>query len=291
MESSSDTHLSHNRYIIDIESGAETARLIDQELLFTQALGDHFPEPLDFTHIRRILDIGCGPGAWVNNVAFAFPGIEVVGIDINPTMIRYAKAMAEVQCLENVTFILMDVRQSLAFEDKAFDLVNGRFLASFLDQTCWPSLIAECKRVLTPGGILRFVECEVGISNSLALQRLNVTLYQALRKQKRTFSVDGHTIGITHMLGKFLRDAGVEMIEQHPFLLDASLGAELYAITRKHIEISFLLLKPFLLSAGVIGEGEFDALHRAMIIDMLADDFSCITFGLIAWGKMSDEQK
>ncbi len=271
-----------NRYIIDIESGAETARLVEQDHLLTQAMGGLFPEQLDLAHVKRTLDIGCGPGTWVNNVAFAYPDIEVVGIDSNPTMISYARAMAAVQHLENAVFILMDVRKPLAFEEQSFDLVNGRFLASFLDQTCWSRLIAECKRVLTPGGILRLVECEF---SSLALQRLNGALYQALRKQKRTFSVNGHSIGIAHMLGKLLHDADFEKIEQRPFLLDASLGSDLYSSSRKHAEISFLLLKPYLIGSGIVGEAEFDALHCTMMMDMLQDDFTCISFGLSAWGK------
>ena len=180
-ETSSDADTTSNRYIIDIESGAETARLIEQDLLFTRATGGLFPEQPDLSRVKRILDIGCGPGAWVNNLAFAYPDIEVVGIDSNPTMISYARAMAAVQHLENAVFILMDVRKPLAFDEQSFDLVNGRFLASFLDQTCWSRLIAECKRVLTPGGILRLVECEFSISSSLALQRLNGALYLALR--------------------------------------------------------------------------------------------------------------
>lgn len=289
-DASSDAEVS-NHYLIDIELGAEAARLIEQDYLFTQAMGGLFPEQPDLSPIERILDIGCGPGAWVNNVAFASQDIQVVGIDSNRTMVEFARAIARVQGLENAEFTLMDVRKPLAFEDRSFDLVNGRFVASFLDQACWPHLVAECKRVLTPGGILRLTECEVGISSSLSLQRLSSALYQAMWKQGRTFSVDGHSIGIAHMLGKFLRDAGFEEIEQRPFLLDASLGADLYYCSRKHAEISFLLLKPYLIGAGVMGEAEFDALHRTMILDMLQDDFTCVSFGLTAWGKMPEEPK
>ncbi len=48
----------YNHYVIDIESGAETARLIEQDYLFTQAMGGLFPEQLDLTHVERMLDIG-----------------------------------------------------------------------------------------------------------------------------------------------------------------------------------------------------------------------------------------
>lgn len=290
-DASSDADTTSNRYVINIESGVETVRLIEQDHLLTQAIGGLFPEQPDLSHVERMLDIGCGPGTWVNNVAFAYRDIQVVGIDSNRTMVEYARAMARVQGLDTAEFIVMDVRKPLLFEDQYFGLVNGRFMASFLDQACWPHLIAECKRVLTPGGILRLTECEVGISSSLALQQLSGALYQALQKQRRTFSVDSHSIGIAHMLGKLLHDAGFEKIEQRPFLLDTSLNSDLYASSRKHAEISFLLLKPYLISSGVIGETEFDTLHRAMMMDMLQDDFTCVSFGLIAWGKVPDKPK
>lgn len=228
-----DAARTQNSYIIDIESGAETARLIAQEQLLARALGGLFPEQANLSQIKRMLDMGCGPGAWVNNVAFAYHGIEVVGVDLNPAMVEYARAMALVQRRENASFQVMDVRQPPAFEDQSFDLVNGRFLASFLDQNCWPHLMAECKRVLTVGGILRLTECEISISSSLALQRLHAALYQALYRQRRTFSRDGCSLGIAHMLGKLLRDAGFEQIEQYPFLLDTSLDSDVYASAYK----------------------------------------------------------
>lgn len=282
------TEMTENSYLIDIESGMETARLLAQESLLARALGGLFPEQPDLSQVKRILDLGCGPGAWANEVAFAYPDIEVVGVDLSATMVEYARAMARVQRRENASFQVMDVRQPLAFEDQSFDLVHGRFLASFLAQRDWPHLIAECKRVLTTGGILRLSECEVSISSSLALQRLHAALYQALYRQGRTFSHDGCSIGIAHMLGKFLRDAGFEQIEQYPFLLDCSLGLDMHASACKQTEVSFLLLKPYLITTGVIGEAEFDALHHRMMIEMLHDDFTCLSFGLIVRGKTSD---
>lgn len=78
-----------------------------------------------------------------------------------------------------------------AFADESFDLINARFIVGFQDKASWPVLLAECRRVLTPGGILLLSECERGISNSAALQRLEGWLTRALCEQGRTFSVDG----------------------------------------------------------------------------------------------------
>ena len=52
---------SGNVYISDSESGAEMARLIDQDSLITRGMGGLLPERSnDFTGIHRVLD-GAGP--------------------------------------------------------------------------------------------------------------------------------------------------------------------------------------------------------------------------------------
>src|SRR2546429_7102739 len=91
-------------YILDSESSAEMARLVRQDRLITQGMGGLFPERSDLTGIARVLDIGCGPGGWVIEVAFNHPNVQVVGIDISQIMIQYARIHAELQGLENARF-------------------------------------------------------------------------------------------------------------------------------------------------------------------------------------------
>jgi SAM-dependent methyltransferase len=72
-----------NSYVLDAESGAELARLIDQDILFTKAMGGLFPRDLDLSTIHRVLDVACGPGGWAQEVAFTYPEIQITGIDIS----------------------------------------------------------------------------------------------------------------------------------------------------------------------------------------------------------------
>ncbi|MBV9689977.1 MAG: class I SAM-dependent methyltransferase [Ktedonobacteraceae bacterium] len=98
-----------NVYFNDPESGAEMARLIDQDRLITQCMGGALPEQANgFSGIDRMLDIGCGPGGWLLDIAFEHPEIEVVGIDISRAMTDYARGRAEVQGLSNASFHAMD---------------------------------------------------------------------------------------------------------------------------------------------------------------------------------------
>src|SRR6266478_487898 len=147
-----------NTYFIDIESGAEMARLMNQDRFLTTIMGGVLSEQADLSHVHDILDIACGPGGWVLDVAYAYPQINVVGIDISQGMIEYARAQAKVQLLDNASFINMDALKPLQFLDHSFDLVNTRLICPFMLTTAWPSLLQECMRITRPGGIARLTE-------------------------------------------------------------------------------------------------------------------------------------
>src|SRR5690348_6528461 len=92
-----------NTYVIDAESAAEQARLHDQDTLLTEAMGGPLSEQGEeaLRGVRDVLDVACGPGGWVQRVARDYPHMQVTGIDLSPTMIAYAQAMAGVMRLEN----------------------------------------------------------------------------------------------------------------------------------------------------------------------------------------------
>src|SRR5579859_1692694 len=138
---------SENVYFNDPESGAEMARLIDQDHLITEGMGGLLPERSnDFSGIHRLLDVGCGPGGWALEIAFAHPEIEVIGFDISQAMIDYARARARVRGLDNASFRVMDMQKPLDFSDDSFDLVNGRFV-SFIPTSLIPAFLKECMRI------------------------------------------------------------------------------------------------------------------------------------------------
>ncbi len=197
-----------NRYFNDPESGAEMARLIDQDRLITRGMGGLLPErDGKLAGIRRILDIGCGPGGWALEIAFASPDIEVVGFDISRTMIDYASALARVRKIKNVSFHVMDAQQPLNFPDDAFDLVNARFLA-FLGPSVWPKLMQECKRITKAGGTIRLTESEWAMTNSSSHEQVYGMFYRAMKQVGQSYSPDGRIYDITPMLGGFLRGIG-----------------------------------------------------------------------------------
>ena len=159
-----------NTYILDAESATEMARLSKQDRLITKGMGGLFSERDDIAGRHDILDIACGPGAWVIEVAYSYPHIHVVGGDISRTMITYARTQASVQGLTNADFYVMDVLKRLDFPDNSFDFVNARLMAAFMPIEAWPGFMQECLRITRPAGIIRLSECEMALTNSPAFE-------------------------------------------------------------------------------------------------------------------------
>ena len=178
-----------NVYFNDPENVAEMARLLRQDRLITEGMGGLFPEGLDLSGMRRILDVACGPGGWALEIASKYPQIEVVGVDISRAMIGYARA--QVQGLANASFRVMDIQQPLDFPDDSFDMVNARFI-NFLPAAAWPRLMREFGRITRSGGVVCLTESEWWYyTNSPALESLNAMVIGALKRQGDSFTQSG----------------------------------------------------------------------------------------------------
>jgi SAM-dependent methyltransferase len=277
----------NNTYIIDAESSTELTRLTYQDRLLTKAMGGLFTERADLTGIHTVLDIACGPGDWTLEVAHTYydDKVQVTGIDISQKTIEYARARAQSQGIENVKFRVMDATVPLDFPDEAFDLVNARFIAGFLSASVWPQFLAECMRILRPGGTLRLTEPEWGVSTAPATERLNALCIQAMHLAGKTFTSDGRHIGITLVLDRFLRTAGCVNVQQRAHALNFAYGTEAHGPFVQNAIIAFQLLKPFLLKTKVTTEEEFAHLFQEAQIEMYLPDFADTMYMMTVWGQ------
>jgi ubiquinone/menaquinone biosynthesis C-methylase UbiE len=285
MEKPGESSKSDNVYFNDPESGAEMARLLGQDRLITKGMGGLFSERFDLSGIHRMLDVACGPGGWALEVAFTYPEIEVVGVDISRAMIDYANAQARVQGLTNASFQVMDIQKPLDFPDASFNLVNARFI-NFLPAAAWPKLMQEFKRITQPGGVIRLTESEWWYySNSPALENLNTMIIRALKQQGESFSQSGRFTGVLPMLGRFLLDAGCANVNYRSHVVDYSYGTEAYEGFRHDAAVVFKLFQPFIVRMGVATQEEVSRLYEQMQLEMLRDDFRALMLPLTAWGE------
>ncbi|MFJ9378343.1 class I SAM-dependent methyltransferase [Streptomyces sp. NPDC101455] len=96
---------------------------------------------------RGLLDVACGTGIVTRRLAAARPGLRVTGLDAAPAMARRAAARLPGAVL------LADSRQ-LPLPDGVFDAVTTVWLLHLVDGPAdTRAIIAECARVLRPGGV------------------------------------------------------------------------------------------------------------------------------------------
>src|SRR5579884_158650 len=68
-------------FVQDRHNKQELKRLIIQDQMITISMGGVLPEQTDPTLFRHVLDVGCGTGGWLIEVAKAYPSMPLlVGI-------------------------------------------------------------------------------------------------------------------------------------------------------------------------------------------------------------------
>ena len=283
-------HQKDETYFADTENAAEMARLVRQARTLTRLLGSVFPQEIDITSIYSVLDVACGPGAWVLDVAQAYPHMQITGIDVSDLMINYASSMAAVEERQNVHFRVMNATHPLDFPDSSFDLVNARLIFGFMQPATWPKLLRECYRILRPGGIIVLAEGELPLTTSLAFERMSTLFAQALKKVSQSFSPDGEHIGITPVLSRLVRDAGFQQVQQSVQSFDMSAGTDLHReYFYPNFVSAFKLDQPFLVRAGVTTQENVERIYSQMLEEICANNFGAISYGIIVLGKKPQE--
>jgi ubiquinone/menaquinone biosynthesis C-methylase UbiE len=274
-----------NTYMIDIESAAETTRLIMQDRLLTAQMGGLFPEGLDTELVRDILDLACGPGGWALDTAFHNPECRIIGVDLSQRMIAYAEAQAITQQLTNISFERMDVLQPLAFADQSFDLVNGRLLRGFMSTAAWPQLLRECWRITRPGGLIRITDCEPPLTTSAPFEQLKAWYIHALWKAGHSFSPDGRHGGLVEKLGPLLRDTGYQQITHRASAIDFSTDTAIHRDFFQDFVAFFELLQPFCVEMEETTQEELDRVYATLLNERDAPHFCAVQFFLTVSGR------
>lgn len=105
---------------------------------------------------QRIVDIGCGFGKSTRPLVDAFPGAEVIGIDLSAPNLKLAHNTAE-RLGKPIHFRQADGADT-GLEDASVDVVTGTMVLHEMPMNHVEAVLTEAARILRPGGSIRFLE-------------------------------------------------------------------------------------------------------------------------------------
>ncbi len=271
---------SETTYLVDQENPAELGRLINQEKFMIGVTG-LYPTTLreeEVAQMRRVLDIGCGPGNWCFQMAAKHPHLQIVGLDVSSQMIQYARAGAESRELSNVTFLEGNALQPLPFDDDSVDIVSVRYAGTWIPKELYPQFLQECQRVLKPGGTLNWTESENGTTSSAspATAKCLRWITRALALKGLFFSIEAQ-MTITPDLLRLLKVAGFTLLPLSTYCGDSSKGMVAHTSLIQGLVVLLQLIQSLLSELGISQE-EFDQTIEAMKIEVEDEHFTMLSY-------------
>ncbi|KAI0257290.1 S-adenosyl-L-methionine-dependent methyltransferase [Lactifluus subvellereus] len=132
----------------------ELDRLDKQHEMFKKILGA-YPPPMaevmaDDTpgETKTVLDLGCGSGSWIMDVARDFPHCQAVAVDLVP--------MQSIDMPPNCRSEVDDINIGLQHFYGDFNVVHARLVASGIKD--FSSMIDHVSQCLRPGGLMQLLE-------------------------------------------------------------------------------------------------------------------------------------
>ena len=98
----------------------------------------------------RILDVGCGTGRFLKQLATAVPDARLYGVDLSPYYLRRAHAVAGEDAAE--LSLVAENAEAMPFPDSYFDAVSCVFMFHELPKRARRKVMSEMARVVRPGG-------------------------------------------------------------------------------------------------------------------------------------------
>ena len=310
----------------------QTLQWVQEDLAFQHVLmeemGELLPvsllEECDLSRARSILEIGCGGAEWLRAVARGHPDLQCIGIEQDEALVKAANALAYRDGLPHAAFLAVDLSDitPALFLEMGFDLVQLSFLGRPILTADYPRLAQVSTALCRPGGVVCWTEAELPVTTSAAFERLTTLVCEALQRAGQSFipesmwegaelvaaytgkaevdrsSYQRRHLGITAMLGGWLRDAGCgtrrarpiysiwgideRVIHEAVYAIDVSAGQSAHIGFVAQARRFAHKVKPFLLRTGVTEEPEHTALCDQLETELTSQEFCGQSFLLRA---------
>jgi ubiquinone/menaquinone biosynthesis C-methylase UbiE len=156
----------------------------------------------------RVLDVACGTGRTLHQLARAHPTLRLYGIDLSPAYVRTArKRLSHVdECAVSV-----ENAEEMPFADGAFDALTCVYLFHELPRNARRNVVREMFRVVKPGGVV-VLEDSAQLSESRVIET-------SLREFPREFHEPFYADYLEDDLAGLLAEVGFEVESTEPHLV------------------------------------------------------------------------
>lgn len=153
----------------------------------------------------RLLDVACGTGRTLHQLAVAHPALRLYGIDLSPAYVRLARRrLADVA----EAALAVENAEALPFADGAFDVVTSVYLFHELPRNTRRAVAREMLRVVRPGGL-------VVLEDSAQLAE-SAEIATALRAFPEEFHEPFYADYLEDDLAELLREVGFSVESSEP---------------------------------------------------------------------------
>ena len=270
-----------------------------RRLLLDAAGGSLRRQQMLAQHLPTVLDVACSTGIWAFDTATRYPFLHITGIDRHAPSITYAQRRAEEQGQHQVQFLVQDLRtlDTGPFAPASFDCIHVAFLAPLLLEIDFAVLMQSLLRLCRPGGLLRWTEMELPLTNSLAFEQFIALIYRALDAAGQTFipsdmqrsaaifddwrrsrgvqvtPFERRHLGLTPMMSGWLRHAGCDEVEAFPVPLEVSAGTPAHATFVQQVAVCGHQLAPWLCQHGGTTNEALARLLTQVMEEIQREDF------------------
>ena len=260
------------------ENEAEVARLLLLHRRLTELMGNVLLPLPDLSQVRRVLDVGCGVGAWAYEMAWRHPDMQVVGIDKSAFFIDQAQKHIFGN-LSNVTSMVQDMQhlEGEMFAPGSFDLIHMRFMVGDVTMQGFPPLIRALAQLCRPGGFFAWTEAEFPLTTSPAHERLCALVLHALQMVGRAFT-PGNSLGITLCMSRWLRDSGYRVVQDRAYGIEVSAGTKGHEMFARQAYVFGNQVRPFLLETKATTATEFEEVFTRMQKEVWDESFCGICY-------------
>jgi ubiquinone/menaquinone biosynthesis C-methylase UbiE len=270
-------------FVQDRSNLQEMNRLLVQDRMLTAGMGGVLAEQPDPVRFERVLDVGCGTGGWLIEVAKSYPTISLlVGVDVSERMLDFARAQAESKGVSaRIEFRVMDALRMLEFPTDFFDLVNQRLGWGYLRTWDWPKLLQEFQRVARPGGVIRVTESDMGGSTSPAFTHLLELELKAFHQAGHLFAPERE--GMISQLPRLFQQHGVQNVQTRTYTLEYRFGSPGWQFALEDTRLMYRTILPFLQKWTRVPDN-YEDIYQQMLHEVQQPDFVGTLKLLTVWG-------